>query len=1336
MKKFTMLFVLALFIKIAVGQVTVTITVKNNLSPITTVSGASVTLTGATTPTVISDASGLAVFTVPTPAVAGYFNIAVTAAGYLDFASTALVYIRPTDVTLAKTATIKKAFDISYKITDKNSVGIAGASVKVNTAPATTQTTDANGDVTFLGLYSVASHSTLVTASGYADSTFNVTISGSSLNPYVVPTVKLRNAYNLTFSVSDGTNPVAGASITIGTTTVTTDNAGVAVFSKKVNGIYAYSIIKTGYVDKTGTVTVADSDPAPLIALSEGYDIAFTIINGSTGTSGLQQDTITIDGITKITTASNKVLTFGVAPGSSYSFENKKAGFITVPVSITNIQANTAITINMVPVYTVKFTVNDFMDNHKVSGVKVNLNGTDMITDATGIVKYTGVSPSATALPFTISGPDGSNYISQTGVIQVPLTSTAYLYNGNNNISKSITYEKPYAYIGLSEGMMSYYNNATINFDGVDYAYETGMGGNMFFVNPGTYTYTVTPEDVSKAIISGTLTVTATSGASAYVNVVQGQKIEMYVTDATADQNTIEGASVTLDGVTKTTDASGYVVFNRKAINKSYAYSVSKAGFGSVSGSAPLVTADLLITTVLKTAYKVIATVYDNTNYPAVPLAGATVKFGENTAITDANGVAALPDAVNGSYDYTISKTGFVTVKGTSEITDADLNLEAWLKPAFNVQFTVTDGTNPIPNASIRLVSTWPVFDQTFVTNAQGVLLTDKLFPKWTSLEYTISAAAFADSIGTVNIQDVDLVVDPIALKRAYEITFTVTDGINPLTDAAVTINNVTHTTNAGGEAVFVKMINGDYAYLVSKPGFGDVAGVATVIDANATKTVSLATGYNLTFNVINGPDGIVGLANDTITINGISKVTDADGVVVFGVAPNANVSFLNKKTGFAAVQVDIASVDSDMSHTINMVPVYTVEIRAMDGNSYNQIVGATVVFNGITVLTDENGFARFPNIEPNAVAYGYTVSGTGTYNSIAGEILLPSTSTEEFLATNNVVSKTEYLTSPNVSIALVDGWFNYFGAAIITFDGTDYDYNSGLGFNTFNCTLGSHSYVVTPEDVTKAALRGTVELTELVQSIYLPLDVVDGHKVEIYTIDKNSDPITGAAVTISGTTVVTDESGLALFDRYPAGSYTYSVTMENFNSVAETALEVNTEDVMVIVPMVKSIFMVTIHVMSGSAALEGATVTLDGVTVTSDANGDALFTGLAADTYSYAVSKEVYTTATGELTLTDADVTRDVEILSTVGISKASTKTIKLYPNPTSGNLNIDLPENNDKDLTIRVTNIIGSILLENKVVKSSSQIKLDLSGFDNGIYFVNVKGNGFENTIKVVKK
>jgi len=1335
MKKFTLLLMLALFLKIAVGQVTVTITVQNNLSPSTKVSGASVTLTGATIPTLVSDVNGLAVFTVPTPTVAGFYNIAITAAGYLDYANTSLVYLSPTSTTVSRTATIRKAFDITYKITDKNSVGVSGASVRINTTPATTLTTNANGDVTFPGLYSVGNHSTLVTANGYADSTFNVNVLAASPNPFIVPAVKLRNAYTITFTVTDGTNPVSGALVTIGTTAVTTDASGVAVFAKKVNGAYVYGITKTGFMDKTGNVTVTDGDQNPAITLSAGYDLTFTIINGATGTTGLQKDTITIDGITKITDATG-ILTFGVAPGSSYSFDNKKAGFITVPVSVTNIQANTAITLNMVPVYTVKFTVSDFWDASKQAGVKVTFNGTDIITDATGVAKFIDVQPSATPYAYTISGPDGSSYITQTGTISAPLTSTTYLFN-NNNLTKNINYERPYAYIGLSSGMMSYFGVATITFNGVDYPYDAGMGGNTFFVASGTYNYTVTPADVTKAIISGTVTVPNTTPGNAYVSIVAGKKIEMYVVDATIDQNTIDGALITLDGVTQTT-VDGYVVFDRKAINKDYSYTISKPGYGTVTDTANLVTADLIITTVLNTAYKITAKVYDNTTWTPEPvgLAGATVVFNGSSVLTDANGVATLPDAANGMYEYTISKAGFVTVKGTAVVDNADVTFEAWLNPAFSVQFTVTDGTNPVANANIRLVSTWPVFDQTFVTDAQGVLLTDKLFPKWTSLEYTVSAAGFADSIGSVNIADMNLIVDPIALKHAYEITFTVNDGTNPVSDAAISINNVTKTTNAGGDAVFTKMINGDYSYVVSKPGFSDMAGTVTVTDANAAKTVSLAMGYNVTFNVFNGPVGsVVGLANDTITINGISKVTDAAGTVIFGVAPNAAISFVNSKAGFESVPVDIASVTSDMSQVINMIPVYSIEFRAVDNFTYNPIAGATVIFNGVTVTTNVDGFAYFTNIAPGADVYGYSVSGNGSYTTVTGELTLPFTSTEDLLMNNNNVQVRAELSSPGVYMALVSGMMSYFGQATITLDGTDYAYDPGLGSVVINCALGSHSYIVTPEDINKAIVRGTVTVTSSVEKTFVEVKISAARKIEIYTIDAASEPIEGASVTLSGHTVLTDASGLALFDRYAAGSYTYSVTMENYKSVAETALDVNTENVMVIVPMEKSSFMVTIHVMSGSDALEGATVTLDGVTVTSDANGDAAFTGLVAGTYAYTVSKDVYTTATGSITLTNLDVIENVEILSTVGINGVNAKMIKLYPNPTNGILNISLPENNGKGITIKVTNVIGKVVLENKVINSSNQSKLDLSGFDSGIYFVKVIGNGFENTVKVVK-
>ncbi|MHC1704949.1 MAG: S8 family serine peptidase [Tenuifilaceae bacterium] len=86
-------------------------------------------------------------------------------------------------------------------------------------------------------------------------------------------------------------------------------------------------------------------------------------------------------------------------------------------------------------------------------------------------------------------------------------------------------------------------------------------------------------------------------------------------------------------------------------------------------------------------------------------------------------------------------------------------------------------------------------------------------------------------------------------------------------------------------------------------------------------------------------------------------------------------------------------------------------------------------------------------------------------------------------------------------------------------------------------------------------------------------------------------------------------------------------------------------------------------------------------------------------------------------------------------GVENLLTNSIKVYPNPTSGDIYLILPQNVENGSTIRITNIIGTVLLEKKVDFNSSQIKLDVSGFTNGIYFVKVIGSGFEKTIKVVK-
>ncbi len=1089
MKRIFTLSLLMLFLKVAFAQITVTIKVVDaySWSPF---SGATVTLPGAHSPTsVVSDASGNAVFTVDTPAAADYQSFTVTAPGYLDYSSNWL-WIDPESSTASSTAAIQKAYTINFKVTDQSDVNIENASVTVQTDPKTTLATNAAGEVSFEGLYSSGYHTYVVSALGYADSTATFNFSGNAANPVVVPTIKLNKAYNVLFTVTDGSNAISGVTVTIGGMEVTTDENGQATFSKKINGTYSYLATKSGYIDKNGTVTVSGADISPVVTLNSGFDLTFQIINGASGEVGLQKDTITINGYSKITDETG-LLTFGVEAGSNFSFTNKKAGFTSVPVNIENLQENTTLTIYMIPDYKVTFNVYNGIDYSMMEGATVTFNGTEIVTDASGIVTYTNVAPDETPYNYSVTGPEGSGFTIQTGAVSLPLSSTDYLYN-NNHYSQSIYLSKPYAYIALTDGWMGYFGAATITFNGVDYSYDAGLGGNTFFVDPGTYSYTVTPENASKAIVSGTVTVTETDPGVAFVNMVAGKKIEMYVTDGSDDPQGIEGASVTLDNETKITDADGYVLFDRKAVNTDYPYAVVKEGLPTVEGTANLVTADLLL-------------------------------------------------------------------------------------------------------------------------------------------------------------------------------------------------------------------------------------------------NVKMSEAYNVTFKVINGPSGEVALAGDTVTIGDKTLITGADGIVTFQINKGTDISFVNKKTGFADFPVEITNVTSDKTFTIYMTPVYTVAIHVFDVNTYNPLSEVSVVFNGSESSSNVDGYAYFYNVSPSETVYTYSVTGPGTYSSATGEVSLPFTSTEDLLATDNTANVTVTLSSPGVFISLVNGFMRYFGGATVTFDGVNYPYDAGLGAATINCSLGTHTYVIIPDNASKAIITGTVNV-ETNEVMYLPINVVPGRKVEIYIVDASSNPVVGATVTFNNDQVTTDDTGLAAFNRLPAGSYSYSVTKEGFNSIEETTLDVAAEDILKVLTLTEG-YTVTFNVKNKNVAVAGVAVTCDGETVTTDESGTAVFSGKLAGTYSYSLNKSGYDVLSGSVTVTDANLTENVDIVVT-GISGVTDNQIKLYPNPTQGLLYVTLPQGiESSDMKVTVTNIAGSVVRVNQTDNFSQQIKLDISNFSNGVYFVKIWGKVFEKTIKVVK-
>jgi len=326
------------------------------------------------------------------------------------------------------------------------------------------------------------------------------------------------------------------------------------------------------------------------------------------------------------------------------------------------------------------------------------------------------------------------------------------------------------------------------------------------------------------------------------------------------------------------------------------------------------------------------------------------------------------------------------------------------------------------------------------------------------------------------------------------------------------------------------------------------------------------------------------------------------------------------------------------------------------------------------------------------------------------------------------------HLFSPGVYFSLDGGWGSYSGNAAINFNGTDYAYDPVLGGTIIYCSQGTYSYVITPEDVSKAIIRGTVSVTSN-NLVNVKIDIADAHRIDIYVKDQNSNALQGAMVKFNGVTLFTDETGLASFDRYPLGTYTYSVSNPGYISLGNQTLEIMAQVEKRVVTLNQLNYAVTFNVRSGNDALAGASITLYGRELTTDVEGLATFKNLVVGTYDYTVAKTGYKEETGNITIADGDAFLKVDLLNISGLGETSVKSVKLYPNPTSGNLSVILPENPGNEVNIRITDLKGTVLFENKIAGSSNQIKLDLSAFDSGLYFVKLIGSGVENTIKVVK-
>lgn len=73
------------------------------------------------------------------------------------------------------------------------------------------------------------------------------------------------------------------------------------------------------------------------------------------------------------------------------------------------------------------------------------------------------------------------------------------------------------------------------------------------------------------------------------------------------------------------------------------------------------------------------------------------------------------------------------------------------------------------------------------------------------------------------------------------------------------------------------------------------------------------------------------------------------------------------------------------------------------------------------------------------------------------------------------------------------------------------------------------------------------------------------------------------------------------------------------------------------------------------------------------------------------------------------------------------------VFPNPTTSFINVKFPNNQSK-ATIFLYDVLGNQLLKNNITASTNKIMLD--NYSAGIYLLAIKGEGIENTFKIVKQ
>ena len=195
---------------------------------------------------------------------------------------------------------------------------LGGAEVTIG---STTKITDPKGKVKFTGIED-GSTTVSVECDSYEDESKSVTVSRTAFNF----TVAMEILNPVTITVTDGTDPLEDATVTIGTVDKTTDDKGVTTWNLE-DDTFTVTTVKSGYVTDTSSIEVDDDHTEFTIELTVVTD-TLTIVVTEADETPIEGATVVI-GEDSETTDSTGTVTFTDMPYDDYEATISATGFVT-----------------------------------------------------------------------------------------------------------------------------------------------------------------------------------------------------------------------------------------------------------------------------------------------------------------------------------------------------------------------------------------------------------------------------------------------------------------------------------------------------------------------------------------------------------------------------------------------------------------------------------------------------------------------------------------------------------------------------------------------------------------------------------------------------------------------------------------------------------------------------------------------------------------------------------------------------------------------------------------------------------------------------------------------